>query len=45
MDLEKELMNQYVRLCMAYDDMILVITSLHRIHFNYIDFTIFMFFK
>ena len=45
MDFEKELLNQYVRLCMVYDDMIPVITFLYRIYFNYIDFTIFMFFK
>jgi hypothetical protein len=44
MDLEKELLNQYVWLRMAYDDMIPVITSLHRIHFYYIDFSIFKFF-
>jgi hypothetical protein len=43
MDLEKELLNQYIRLRKVYDDMIPVITYLHRIHLYHIDFTIFKF--
>jgi hypothetical protein len=37
MDLENELLIQYVCLHMAYDNMNLVITYLHNIHFYYSD--------